>query len=328
MELPSIDVIIPTLNEGANLSGCLEAVFRQDYDRERLMVTVVDGGSIDSTVEIAKRYGCRVLFNEERLAEPGVAKGISASGSDLCCVLAVDNIIVNERDFFRELARPFMEKDVKGAFPLVIYDKNEPAINKYITERAEPFTEFIYMNACNTRTFYRVYPALFRNEAYTIFDFKGRTPPLLALAQAFTVRRDSFVSKPQNKDYDLLPVLDLIGAGADIAYVESALIYHHQIMSISSFIKKFRWRIRMNLAPGVSEKKLNFFSPGMRLRRALWTFYAASIIGPLIYSVCQCVTKKKLFYFYHFICSEILLVLIIWEYASLKTAGKEIKTYK
>jgi GT2 family glycosyltransferase len=256
-------------------------------------------------------------------------EGILASTSDLCCVLAVDNIIANERDFFSKLARPFVEKGVGGAFPMVIYDKKEPLINKYITERAEPFTEFIYMNACNSRTFHKVYPVAFRNEAYTIFDFKGHTPPLLALAQGFTVRRDGFTAKPQNRGYDLLPVLDLIGAGSDIAYVENAMIYHRQIMSMRSFIRKFRWRIRMNLAPGVLEKKLDFFSPAMKLRRILWAIYTASLVGPLIYSVYRSLAERKIFYFYHFVCNEILLILLIWEYTSFKfSGGKGVKTYK
>lgn len=326
--LPSIDVIIPTLNEEANLQRCLEAIFRQEYDRGKLKVTVVDGGSTDSTIQIAKRYGCSVVFNEEKLAEPGVIKGIESSESDLCCVLAVDNIIANEGDFFKELARPFTEKGVKGAFPLVIYDDKEPEINKYITERAEPFTEFIYMNACNSRTFHEVYPVLFKAESYTIFDFKNRMPPILALAQGFTIKRNSFIAKPQNRGYDLLPIIDLINAGGDIAYVEAARIYHHQVMSLKAFVKKFRWRIRMNLTPGTISNNSKFFSRWMKVRRILWVFYTALIIGPLLYSIIQCFAKKKIFYFYHFICSEILLILIIWEFISFRLMRKENKTYK
>ena len=52
---PSIDVIIPTLNEAENLPACLDAIFRQDYPRDRLRVTVVDGGSTDNTRALATR---------------------------------------------------------------------------------------------------------------------------------------------------------------------------------------------------------------------------------------------------------------------------------
>ncbi len=247
IRLPSIDLIIPTLNEEMNLQKCLDAIFQQDYEKGRLKVTIVDGGSADSTVLIAKQYGCEVLLNEEKLAEPGVAKGIINSKSDLCCVLAVDNIIANKGDFFKKLVRPFMEQNVAGAFPIVIYDYWEPSINKYINESAEPFTEFVYMNACNTRTFHLAYKELFKNETYVIYNFKDKTPPLLALAQGFIIRRENFKITEESKYHDLIPIMQLINSGQKLAYVVEAEIYHYQIMNIKSFIKKFKWRIKRNL---------------------------------------------------------------------------------
>lgn len=331
-KFPSIDVIIPTLNEEKNLRNCLEAILRQDYYKERLKVTIVDGGSTDSTIEIAKKYGCRILINEEKLAEPGVFKGINNSDSDLCCILAVDNIIANEHDFFKNLVKPFLEQDVIGSFPLVICDKKEPSINKYINNRAEPFSGFIYMNACNTQTFNLVFPVLFKNDNYTVFDFCKGTPPLLALAQGFTIERDGFHRTIKSKYDDLLPVMELIKSGKKIAYVEKSKIYHYQIMNIKSFIKKFRWRIRRNLIAEPQKKKSEFFSWQMNIRRKLWAFYSISLILPLFYSIFWCYKKKKLFYFYHFICNTLLFFLIIQEYIKWKfhtlSGFVEVRTYK
>lgn len=50
-----ISVLILTLNEEANLAACLESVAWSDD------VTVLDDGSTDRTVEIARRHGARVI---------------------------------------------------------------------------------------------------------------------------------------------------------------------------------------------------------------------------------------------------------------------------
>jgi len=57
-------IIIPTLNEEENLEACLRAIARQSYDDYE--VVIVDGGSDDGTVEVAERYGFRVVEAEKR----------------------------------------------------------------------------------------------------------------------------------------------------------------------------------------------------------------------------------------------------------------------
>lgn len=53
-----ISVVIPTLNEAAHLPPLLDALAREETSHE---VIVIDGGSADSTVEIAKARGVRVV---------------------------------------------------------------------------------------------------------------------------------------------------------------------------------------------------------------------------------------------------------------------------
>ncbi len=322
---PSIDVIIPALNEGRNLAACLDAVFRQEYPRERFRVTVVDGGSKDDTREIARGYGCRVLDNPEVLAEPGVHIGIENSRSDLCCILAVDNLIANRKNFFLKMTRPFVERGVAGAFPLVDYREDEPAVNKYISFRAEPFSEFIYGDACNSRTFGRVYPTIFSGADYEIYGFSSEGFPLLALAQGFIIDRARFRRQEDARHDDILPILDMIRAGGEIAYVPSARIYHHQIMSLRSFARKFRWRIANNLRSertgGTRRRK------GYRRRQFLWLAYSATLILPLLFSGYRMLTTKKWFYAYHFITNTIILLLIPYTYI-LFVLGKTKTTYR
>ncbi|WP_445475523.1 glycosyltransferase [Methanococcoides methylutens] len=323
--LPSINFILPTLNEEKDLKSCLDAIVRQNYPKNKVKITIVDGGSSDKTVDIAKKYGCEVLQNEEMLAEPGVNKGITYSNCDLCCILAVDNILANNEDFLEKMIKPFVEKNVVGAFPKVIFSEDEPSINKYFNYRAEPFSEFIYGKACNSRTFKDVYDVKYESKDYDIYDFKSSDFPLLALAQGFMIDKRRFQRNPKTKDDDIQPIIDIIEKGEDIAYVKTAKIFHYQMMSIRSFIKKFEWRIKNNL----KETKVK----GTRKRRDfkakqwLWLAYSVSLLLPFFYSLYQVVLTKKKFYIYHFITNTILLFLIPYTFAKVKT-GKFSKTYK
>lgn len=48
-------------NEERYLSRCLESLARQDYPKERFEIVVVDNGSTDRSMEIAKTFPCRIV---------------------------------------------------------------------------------------------------------------------------------------------------------------------------------------------------------------------------------------------------------------------------
>lgn len=55
----SASILILTKNEGANIGACLDAVYSQSFDGS-FEVIVVDSGSTDNTVEIARNYPVRI----------------------------------------------------------------------------------------------------------------------------------------------------------------------------------------------------------------------------------------------------------------------------
>lgn len=69
-DLPHVDVIVSTLNEERYVERCLEHVLGQDYPGELVKAVVVDGGSTDSTVCIARRLAAAddrlMLIADER----------------------------------------------------------------------------------------------------------------------------------------------------------------------------------------------------------------------------------------------------------------------
>ncbi|MEE2694365.1 MAG: TIGR04283 family arsenosugar biosynthesis glycosyltransferase [Pseudomonadota bacterium] len=54
--LPNLSIIIPTLNESFQLGQCLKSV-----DGIAGEIIIVDGGSLDNTISIARNHGCKVI---------------------------------------------------------------------------------------------------------------------------------------------------------------------------------------------------------------------------------------------------------------------------
>ena len=60
---PKLSVVIPTLNEEENLGRCIKSLSEQT--RQDFEVIIVDGGSIDDTVDIADNNGFNVIEVEK-----------------------------------------------------------------------------------------------------------------------------------------------------------------------------------------------------------------------------------------------------------------------
>ncbi|MHA1668837.1 MAG: glycosyltransferase [Candidatus Heimdallarchaeaceae archaeon] len=58
---PSVSIVVPTLNEERNIENCLESLSELDYPLFEIIV--VDGGSEDRTVELAKKWTDKVIVD-------------------------------------------------------------------------------------------------------------------------------------------------------------------------------------------------------------------------------------------------------------------------
>jgi glycosyltransferase involved in cell wall biosynthesis len=91
MKLPSITVVTPCLNAAATIRETLDSVHGQGY--ERLEHVVVDGGSTDATVAIAREYpGVKVISEPDRGRPDAANKGIALATGDVVAFLNADDV--------------------------------------------------------------------------------------------------------------------------------------------------------------------------------------------------------------------------------------------
>jgi glycosyltransferase involved in cell wall biosynthesis len=79
-----ISIVIPTLNEGKNLRKVLE-----DIPKSVDEIIVVDGHSTDNTVETAKKFGAKIIFDDLGKGS-ALRKGMKAAKGDIIITMDAD----------------------------------------------------------------------------------------------------------------------------------------------------------------------------------------------------------------------------------------------
>jgi GT2 family glycosyltransferase len=67
--LPRVSFIIPVRDDAVRLGRCLESIKRNQYPRELVEMIVVDNGSTDGSIRVARQHGAIVLRSNGRVAE-------------------------------------------------------------------------------------------------------------------------------------------------------------------------------------------------------------------------------------------------------------------
>ena len=131
IRLPSISVIIPTLNAGSVLEKCLKSITIQKYPKKHVEIIIGDGGSSDTTLHLAEKYHAKVIFNPLRTAESGKAAAITEAKNDLIALIDSDNILPNSH-WFQDLVTPFKDKEIIVSEPIeYTYRKKDPFLTRY-----------------------------------------------------------------------------------------------------------------------------------------------------------------------------------------------------
>ncbi len=106
-----VSVIIPAKNEEGNIERCLNSLMCVDYPKDNIEIIVVDNGSLDKTVCIAKKYGAKV-FVEPNLTIAGM-RNLGAKNSKGDILAFVDADVSVSKDWIKN-AINFLQVDSVG----------------------------------------------------------------------------------------------------------------------------------------------------------------------------------------------------------------------
>ena len=111
MKLPTISVIIPTLNEEKYIESSLKSLINQDY-KGKYEIIVADGMSRDNTVRIAKKFTDKVITVTQKNVAAGRNEGAKIAKGEILLFLDADTILLFNG--LTEIIKPFRVKKVVG----------------------------------------------------------------------------------------------------------------------------------------------------------------------------------------------------------------------
>lgn len=126
----SVSFVIPTLNASKVLRLCLESI-RKQKTKYKYEILIVDGGSTDNTMNLAKNFRAKILQNPLKTAEAGKAVGVKQANGEYICLIDSDNILPNA-NWLNKMIEPFTDPEIIGSEPISFtYRKKSGLIERY-----------------------------------------------------------------------------------------------------------------------------------------------------------------------------------------------------
>lgn len=352
MKEPVVSVIIAAYNSERFLSDLVESLRNQKLpEKEWLEILIVDGGSQDNTVKVARELGCLVINNPEGNAIAAKSIGFMSAKSKYVCFLDHDEKLCNPESLFTKISVMNENPDVVAILTSgYLLEKAEPASNSYGSEYGDPFSRFRYRFPNSyirrTKTFNRRFPGSQKEKfGYTALIGSEKSPTLIELVAAGSFVNLEFFKHNFNEilqDSNSIPHLYSLVANSPfhtpalIMLMGSDPVEHETADSWKYIFHKIRWRVSNATSPkqgvgpsGWSGRKIfektNYLKIPNLMFSELGFFFYVILVGPLLFDTLYLVlSRKKIGYLMHFILAWYVVVLATYQRV-LKIFGKGTK---
>jgi glycosyltransferase involved in cell wall biosynthesis len=240
VDLLSLTVYIPFLNEEHNLQRCLKSIVAQDYPRDRLEVVLADGGSSDGSVQIIERFkddlNITILDNSDlKEAEWGKAKAIDYASGELVQSIDAD-MWMSSRSMLSQLARPLSDDpELAAAVAPYAYSKELSVWSRFLS-MDEFQRDPLYQKLTPSMEQFVVED----RGSYKVCRFDTTKVPPMGGTTMY--RRKTIDLQRWNGSFnDIDQIIKLIEEGNNrVAYVDSVGWFHEHCTSLGNLMKKRR----------------------------------------------------------------------------------------
>ena len=134
----NFSLIVPAHNASRTIGRCLEAIFNSDF--KNFEVVVIDDASNDPTVEIAKKFPCRIVGTEKRLGTHHI-RNMAKDESRYDTLVYIDSDILIKPDTLSKIEHSFREEPGVAAVVGVL-SKEHPS-NGYFSQYKNLYMHYI-----------------------------------------------------------------------------------------------------------------------------------------------------------------------------------------
>lgn len=319
-------IVMPTYNSERTIGKALASIRNQKFDQETIEILVIDGGSTDRTIEIARKYGASIIYNKERVPEAAKRLGYQQAKGKWIIKQDSDEVYVDDMQLAKK--KEFIDSN--------------PDVYCLLSDRLLPGkgcgVSCAYLNYCGDPFSYIVYRlrgSIVRENERFLYkqDVKGNVyrykkgdqyPIGDGGCTAFNIEkfRELFGENYDCQEYVNLSTQKLLELTGFMGCIPNDNIFHYSKADFRSYLKKVRFKIHFNLyglnALGYAVKAEN--DSKYRRRKWLFVLYAASVILPIIDSIKMAVGQQDITFLLH--CIYTYYVLLI---AGIEVINKMLK---
>lgn len=329
--MPTVSILIPTLNAESVLENCLRSVSEQNYSKEKVEIVVADGGSSDNTVEIAKKYGAVVVENKLKTGEAGKAAALRACTGEYAALVDSDNVLPDE-EWLEQMILPLLKhKEVVGSEPWeYVWRREDGFIDRYcaMIGMNDPFVMFLG-NYDRVNLLSGKWTEVEHDEEdfgdYLLVRFDKRGVPTIGANG--TVFRSEFLKDKVRGDYlfdiDILAKEIKDKGSVKFIKVKNGIVHNFCGSDVGKFARKQRRRVRDYLFH-LDEKKDREFGwgemdfGGGKPWGLVKFIVSCVLILPLVFQMIKGLTKKfDSAWLFHPIACWVTL----WEYGIGRIGG-------
>lgn len=325
---PMVSVMIATFNSEKLLPQTLLALRNQDYPSDKLEILIIDGGSIDKTLDIAQDFDCRILHNDQ--TEPVHAKllGMQQAHGKYLVTIDHDEVLQSTSSISHKVQVLQENPNCKVALCSGYKRPNDyPLINQYISEYGDPFSLYMYnftKDSCRMeKELQRYFTVVDNSSSYMIVDFSSfRKQPLFELVCLGTmIDLDYFsqISDCKTNSHTMVHLFYIMLEKhiTSLVYLKHDPVVHYSADSLQAYFPKLKWRICNNIhfqkkgdLGFEGRSKLQKQSP---YKKYGFLIYSFSVIIPLIHGIIMAFPRKNPIYLIHPVLCLYVSVQILYQ---------------
>jgi len=286
--LPSISVVMPTLNSATTLKYCLESILVQDYPQSLIEVLIVDGGSNDATLAIAKSFGCRIIQEEKERNNPEGRKaiGLKSAHNELVAFIDSDNILPH-KEWFKKMVAPLLDSpEIIATQPLrYAYKSDASILNRYFALMGVNDPVAYYLNKRDRMSWaedtWNLLGDSSERDGYLVVKFKSKNIPTLG-ANGFLIRREILLkSRCSPQEFFHIDVnCDLVALGYNTYGLVKEDIIHLTGNTFFSFLGKRMRYMRRYYQENNSARRYSVYTYEDKAKLVRFIFITLTLVKP------------------------------------------------